>query len=333
MTNGQFNYLRMFLVRRGILNANQVIVTGNAKLAAYKQLTEQIFAQILADAGIQESDITGTTNAKNTAWAIAVEYAVHVCKGMRSYADDIGNQILHEMMHYQKSDLDRGEQQDILDRMNLIYQQAGLVPIANLAFVNITAPVLTSYNNAITAFSNSVPQHGIMQASKKTSTANIKKNFALLRKNGKKMNNLVDTFTLIQPDFVKTYKNSCIIINYGKAQMAEEKHLMPEEHVALFKGKFMPGDTFTVRNHSKLAAIKVFLSDNENVPNTEGIEIEATKDLKLSIPKAFKMPFGHTLIVLNKSAIDDAQVTVILAHGKSHSSAMEPMLGNPVSAV
>jgi hypothetical protein len=178
----------------------------------------------------------------------------------------------------------------------------------------------------LSVFSTAVPQHAILQALKKTSTTNITNNFKLLRKAGKTLNNLVHTLRFTQGSFVQTYDNACIIINLGKGQMSEEEHLMPGEHVALFTKKFLTDDTFTVRNHSEMAKIKVFLSDNTDVPATGGIEIPAKAELKLSIPTAFKMPFAHTLIVLNEATMDDAHVTVILAHGNSHSIAPAPSL-------
>ena len=70
-----------------------------------------------------------------------------------------------------------------------------------------------------------------------------------------------------------------------------------------------------------MAKIKVFLSDTSDIPTTGGIEIAAQMEIQLTIPTGFKMPFGHSLIVLNEATMDDAHVTVVLAHGKSHSKA------------
>jgi hypothetical protein len=163
----------------------------------------------------------------------------------------------------------------------------------------------------------------VLQDIRKTSTKNIKKNLALLRKAGKKLNNLVQTLRLTQPVFLDTYDNSCIIIDLGKGQMAEERKLQPGEHMVLFTQKFLKDDTFTFRNHSAMAKIKVFLSDTSDVPATGGIEIAAQTQLILTIPTGFKMPFGHSLIILNEATMDDAHVTVVLAHGKSHAAAMK----------
>lgn len=323
MSNGQFNYLRMVITRRDLMNL--LIYAGlwntNAKISAAKAYVEALFAQILTDAGIQEEDITGSTEAKYIAWAAAVELGVHVCTGMRAYAEDGNNQILYEMMHYKKSDLEQCEVQEALNKMNLIYTQATLVPIADLLPFNVTATNLTNYYNTIQTLTAAFPKHGVLQAGKKTSTENITKNFKLLRKGGIKLNTLVHTLKLTQGAFVQTYDNACIIIDLGKGQRAEEKKLQPGEKVILFTQKFLTGDTFTVRNHSDMAKIKVFLSDTGEIPTTGGIEIAAQMEIQLTIPTGFKMPFGHSLIVLNGATMDDAHVTVVLAHGKSHSKA------------
>ena len=326
MTKNQLNYLRMVITRRGVMNATPGAWNTNAKIVASKTNVENLYAAILTDAGIQESDLTGITVAKDNALTVAVNLGVHVCTVMRAYADDTSNTTLYNMMHYTKTDLERGEIQDGLTKMNLIYTQATAVPIANLTPFNLTAADLTNFNTAIQNLTNAVPQHGVLVATRKTSTGNIKSNFKLLRAGGKKLNTLVQTLKLVQPTFVQTYDNACIIVNLGHAQMSEEAHLMPLEHVAMFTQKFLPTDTFTIRNHSEYAKIKVYLSDNTNLPTTGGIEIGARSELKMEVPSAFKMPFGHILIVYNEAPMDDAHVTAVLAHGQSNSGAPTPTL-------
>jgi len=321
MTNRELNYLRMAITKKSVMNAFPALWSGNAKISAAKVSVEAILAQILTDAGIQEEDIKGSTTAKDNAWIDAAKWGVHVCTGMRAYAEDAVNPVLYEMMHYKKSDLDKGEVQEALNKMNIIYNQAMLIPIGSLTPFNVTAANLASYSTAIQTLTAAFPQHGVLQDVRKTSTGNIKKNFVLLRKGGKKLNTLVQTLRITQPAFLDTYDNSCIIIDLGKGQMAEEKKLQPGEHIVLFKERYLNTDTFTIRNHSDMAKIKVFLSDGSDVPTTGGIEIDAKTELKLAIPTGFKMPFGHSLIVLNEATLDDAHVTVVLAHGKSQSKA------------
>jgi len=316
----------MVITRRGVMNASPGVWNTNAKIVAAKTNVENLYAAILTDAGIQESEITGTTVAKFNAWTAAEVLALHVCTGMRAYADDTSNTTLYNIMHYKKTDLLKCEVQDALTKMNLIYTQATAVPIATLAPFNITAADLTNFNTAIQNLTTAVPQHGVLQATRKTSTGNIKSNFKLLRKGGKTLNTLVQTLKLVQPVFVQTYDNSCIIVNLGHAQMSEEVYLMPLEHVALFTQKFLPTDTFTIRNHSEYAKIKVYLADNTNLPTTGGIEIASRSELKMEVASAFKMPFGHILIVYNEAPMDDAHVTAVLAHGQSNSGAPTPTL-------
>jgi hypothetical protein len=308
------------------MNASSGAWNTNAKIVVAKTNVENLYAAILTDAGIQESDLTGTTTAKENALTAAVSLGVHVCTVMRAYADDTGNTTLYGMMHYKKSDLERGEIQDGVNKMNLIYNQAIAVPIASLTPFNLTATELANFNTAIQTLTSAIPQHGILVATRKTSTGNIKSNFKLLRSGGKKLNTLVQTLKMVQPTFVQTYENACIIVNLGRGMMSEEAFLMPLEHVALFTQKFLPTDTFTIRNHSEYAKIRVYLADNTNLPTTGGIEIAAKSDLQMEVPSAFKMPFGHILIVYNEAPMDDAHVTAVLAHGQSNSGAPTPTL-------
>ena len=57
MTINQLNYLRMVITRRGVMNANPGAWNTNAKIVASKTSVESLYAAILSDAGIQESEI------------------------------------------------------------------------------------------------------------------------------------------------------------------------------------------------------------------------------------------------------------------------------------
>ena len=93
---------------------------------------------------------------------------------------------------------------------------------------------------------------------------------------------------------------------------------------AVFGKKFKKGDTLTVRNHSEVE-VEGALTDTPNVmPTTGKVQIAAHSELKLAVPTDFGGVFGHWLIIHNESDIEDAKVTIILAHGKSASAAPSP---------
>ena len=211
-------------------------------------------------------------------------------------------------------------------RMQLIHDTAAAIPIGTLTNYNIIATDITGLQTAINNFSASQPLRTIMKATNKTATTNLNPLFKTQRHQMKLLDLYMGTMKYSHGDFYSTYHYARKIINLGKAQMAEELHLMPKHFEAIFGKRFEAGDTFTVRNHSKYAA-EVYLSDVTTVlPTVNGVKIAAETDLKLEIPINFGGVFGHWLLVDNPNALDDVHITVILAHGKSHSSAV--VVGN-----
>jgi hypothetical protein len=194
--------------------------------------------------------------------------------------------------------------------------------------VNITSTEITDYTGKITALTAAAPQFRVQQTVKTAATSDIVADFKLLRAAKKKLNTLVHTYKLTNASFVEAYDIACKIIDLGKGMTAEEVVMHPGDHVALFHEKFLPGDTLTVRNHSVLANIKVFLNDTTDVPASGGFEILPQHEFKLAIPTDFNGPFGHYVIMENLSVTDDAHVTGILAKGASSSGAPSPALGS-----
>ena len=157
-------------------------------------------------------------------------------------------------------------------------------------------------------------------------TAQLHPLFTTQRTQLKKLDNIINTFRISQATFVASHFDARKIANLGKTQQAEELLLMPKHFEPIFGQKFLEGDTFTIRNHSQVD-MEVFLTDNVNaLPTVNGVKIPSKTDLKLNISKDFGGVFGHWLIVYNPNTLDDIHVTVILAHGKSHSAA--GLLGN-----
>ena len=96
---------------------------------------------------------------------------------------------------------------------------------------------------------------------------------------------------------------------------------MPHHFEAIFGKKFAEGDTFTIRNHSTVPVIVALTNTPNLMPTTNTIIINPNDDIQAEVAKNFGGIFGHWLVVNNPNNLDDAKVTIILAHGKSHSSA------------
>ena len=322
MTDAQFDFLSMVEADLAILQQYNSIVTGNAKLAALVAAVTSTHSAILTTAGIQSSINKGPTKTKNNLWIDAATKADHVCSGVKAYADDVNDANLLAAMHYTYNSLIKNSTNQALIDMQTIHDKAAAIAIALLAPFNVIAAEITGLQTAINSFTAAAPMKRAMVVISSVATAQLTPMFTTQRTQLKKLDNIVNTFRKSQATFVESHFDARKIINLGKTQQAEEVHLMPKHFEAIFGQKFLEGDTFTVRNHSDMAKIRVFLSDSSNIPDaTAGIEIEAKTEIQLSIPTGFKMPFGHSLIVLNEATMDDAHVTVVLAHGKSHSKA------------
>ena len=323
MTNKQENYFNMTEAAVGVMDANNGLWTANPLISGIVASIKGTITSINTAAGIQLQPATGATKSEHALWLTAGDKAEHICFGLKAYYTNGNDFVNYDIVNFTISDFTECSKIKAVERMQLIHDKAATIPIASLVNYNIIANDITGLQTAINNFTTSQPLRTIMKASTKTATANLNPLFKTQRAQMKLLDMYIGTMKQAQPIFVSTYRNARKIINLGKGQMAEERKLQPGEHMDLFKERFMIDDTFTIRNHSAMAKIKVFLSDTSDVPATGGIEILANTQLILTIPTGFKMPFGHSLIILNEATMDDAHVTVVLAHGKSHAAAMK----------
>ena len=307
---------------------NPTIWSGNAWVVSNKALVETIFQRILTNAGITEEFLGGNTQVKEQLWRDTAELGVHMNVGTKVWAENktVPDLVLAAAMHYTISDLGYGAIQNALDKMNFIAGKVALIPVLDLPNVNITSAQITDYGTKIIALTAAAPQFRVAQTAQTAATGDIVADFKLLRAAKNRQKSLIHTFKISNASFVSAYDIGSEIIDLGKGMTTEEAVMHPGEHVAWFHEKFLPGDTVTIRNHSVLAGIKVYLSDTTDVPATGGFEIGAMLDFKLSVPTDFNCPFGHYVIIVNMSGTDDARVTGILAEGASHSVAPAPPL-------
>ena len=322
MTDGQNNFTNMVDAMLAMMQKFIAIWTGNAKVAAAVAAVTSTNTAIKATAGSQSQVNQGPTTNKHTLWITAAAKAEHVCSGLKSYADDNNDAVLAAAVHFTYPSLVRGTANDAAMKMQIIHDKAAAINIALLTPFQVIASDITDLQTAINNFTVAAPMKRVMVSSGAAATSQLAALFTTQRGQLKKLDHLVNNYKIAQPAFIDNFVNSRKIINLGKTQMAEELHLIPNHFEVIFEKKFLEGDTFTIRNHSDMAKIRVFLSDSSSIPDTTaGVVIDAKTEIKLTIPTGFKMPFGHSLIVLNEATLDDAHVTVVLAHGMSQSKA------------
>ena len=330
MTIAHYNYLRMIVTSRGVLDFGDyhLIWDGNDWVVAAKADVQTILDRILANEGITEEDLHGNTTNKETLWLDTAKLGVHMNIGTKVWAENTtpAQPILAAAMHYQISDLDRGAIMDVLVKLNFIKGKVALIPVLDLPKVTITPLEITTFNQKIIDLTAAAPLFRIKQVVKNATKGDINADFTLLRAAKGKQDRLIHTYKLTQGTFVSAYDNGSKIIDLGKGATTAEAMLHPRGHVAWLHNEYLPGDTLTLRNHSILAKIKVFVSDTTDVPTTGGFELNPETEFKLEIPKDLNCPFGHYIIIVSMSDTDDAHVTGILAKGKSSSDAPAPPL-------
>ena len=325
MTDDQLNYTSMSQTVMAVMQLPQFkpIWSGNTKISAIVTIINDTMVNIAGLGGIQMDSTKGATKSEHDLWIIAANLAEHVCYGLKSYYEDQNDMTQYEFINYTISDFLYGQKTEVKTRMEKVHDTAAGIPILALADFNIVAQDITDLNDGIKDFSDSQPVRGVIKANTKAATTQLPPLFTILRKNYKKLDNLIGTFKKTQVNFFEAYTNARNIINLGKVQVAEELDLMPKEYQAIFGKKLKVGYWITVRNHSQFPGV-IYLTDNpENLAVQNEVTVKGEQDMKLEIPKDFKGIFGHWVMVFNPNELDNIQITVILSKTKSQSDADE----------
>jgi hypothetical protein len=323
MTNNQTNSLNMASTTTAFLDKNVSIFTTYTKVTTLITAIKASIAVINQTATTQGLITTGATTNKRLLHKVAADKAEHVANGLQAYYEDINDATNAEQFQYNKNNFYKVKTVEIINTMQLIRDRAASIlpaPATLLAF-NITAADITELQTAITNFTNAAPTKKVLQAATTAATELLNPLFTTLRTQLRKLDNLIKTFKIAQPTFVEGYFNARTIVNLGKSHSSKELELEPYHFEAIFGKKFKEGDTLTIRNHSQVP-IQIFLTDTPSIlPTYNGITIQAQDEAKVSISKDFNKQFAHWLTVFNPNKVDDADVTIILAHGKSQSKA------------
>ena len=329
MTDNQINSLNMANTVTAFLDKNNGIFNTNTKVNTLLTAIKATVLSLNQTAAAQGINTTGATAAKHQLKQVATDKALHVSGGLQAYYEDINDLTLAAEYHFTDSDFTHGAIAENIVKMQFVHDKAASITTATstplLPFL-VTAADISDLQIAITNLINSVPVKKVMQAGTTAATALLPVQFTTMRGQLEKMDTLIGNYKMSQSSFVEGYSNARKINNLGKTLQAKELHLEPHHFEAIFAKKFKKGDTFTVRNHSE-DAVSIFLTDTPKIlPTSNGIIIQPQAEVKVSVPSDFADQFGHWLTVFNPSDIDDAHVTVILAHGKSKSQAAE--IGN-----
>jgi hypothetical protein len=321
MNDNQFNTLNMAKTAMGVMDENHGIWTGKIKIEARVTNIKGLIIQVETLEGIQSDSGKGATISEHIAWEKAAGISEHVCFGLKAYYDDIDDQTQFGMVNFTMSDFLYGQRNDVLDKMKKVYSHALLVDADTIKDFNVLAADLVDMDNAIKDFDNSIPVRNVIRSGTAAATKELPDVFTALRKQFKSLDLLIGSLKATQGAFFDAYTKARVIIDLGKSQLAEELHLVPTEYKAVFGNKFKIGHWFTVRNHGDFPIIAYLTDTPDTLVVKNEVVIEGQNEVKLEVPIDFKNEFAHWLMVYNERTLDDAHVTIILAHGKSQSKA------------
>jgi len=315
MTTGQDNYAVMVDVATGIMDKNNAKWNADTKVSAAVvnvKLTRKTIGEL---AGIQGSSATGATMSKNTNWQVAAIQTEHICSGLKSFYDDTDDETSYAVIDFNNTDFEYGKAIEVVKRMQIVQDVAALIPIASLLPFKVLATEITDQQIAIDNFKGSIPTGKVLKTEKKAATKQLRSCFTILRKQMKKLDNLMGNRKISDPTFFDTYTNGRKIYNSGKGHVTELLDLMPEHFEAILGKKIEIGDSVTIRVHGAFGA-SVGLTDTPGVLPTSGlINVDGDTDIKLKVPEDFGGKFGHWLVINNHNLLDDVSVTVLLAKG------------------
>ena len=282
---------------------------------------KQTAVQISTVSGVQILSLQGYTLNKHQLWLAAANISEHVCNGLLDYYDDQKDSVHEAQVSFTITNFLQGDVTECINRMQLVHDLAVTIDPATLNDYQVSADDVKNQGTLIANLIAAVPGYRSNVSISKGSTSQLVDLFKLWKDQFKKLDRQIKTYKKNYPEFVEVYFNARKIIDLGKTQKSEQVHLMPTHFEDFFTKKFEEGDTLIVRNHGK-DTIKVYINDNTKVlPADNGIEVKADEDVKLSISEDFGGVFGHSIIIYNPSKIENADVTLILSHGKSTSKA------------
>lgn len=163
----------------------------------------------------QQTDValTGIAVDKSSSKQTLAQIATEIAGIVYAFASATANNTLKQEVNFSYTALLRTKDDQLAPRCQNIHDKAS-ANLAALADYGITPALLTDLQTAISNYSAEAPKPRTAASQRKTMTANlsnlIKEADAVLRD---QMDKLVVTFKAANPDFIKTYESTRIIID------------------------------------------------------------------------------------------------------------------------
>ena len=321
MTYNQIGFRTMGKTNLSFMDLHHLIWGTNNTIMGHYNYIKAEFAEVDAEEAVQRDATTGATAEQNADWMDAADQTTHVCSGIKGYYLNIDDHINYDQVDFSHWNFIKCSKDEALVKMNTVLTHAAAITITLLADYYVTAGEITGLGTAIQKFSDSTPVKKIMTDDVKTATSNIPVHFANIRKRYKKLDPIIEAMKATQADFAKGYKFSREIVNVGKGHKTVELHMMPLQTETAFYNQFEAGDSFVIINPNKQAITVGFATKEHGAPETDTATVPGLSRLVVRISEKAGVLAARYLSVVNTAPLDDAHVTILLAHGVSQSKA------------
>lgn len=197
--------LTMFQTVEDHCDANPGIIASNV---AFQTAFDNFKTKVVAiNSTAQQADLalTGLAAGKKTSKKDLCSLAADVASIAYAFADATANDTLKSEVDYNLSDLQKMKDSLLAPRCQNIHDLT-FENLAALGDYGITAATLTSLQNAINGYTETIPKPRTALSNRKTLNSNLRQFFkeaeAILEN---RMDKLVVAFKSANPDFVKTY--------------------------------------------------------------------------------------------------------------------------------
>lgn len=192
---------------------NQAIVDTNLACKNAVAAFGAVIGRINSAAELVGAVLTGIAVDKSVSKNDLAGKASHIAGLIYAWASETGNNTLKQAVNFSTSDLLKIKDGEIAARCRTIHD-AGVADLDTLKDYGVSQAKLDALQAAIDGYETQVPKPRAAIADRATRKANIKQMFkdadAILVE---RLDKLVENFKADNPDFVKTYKNSRVIVD------------------------------------------------------------------------------------------------------------------------
>ena len=228
MNANQINKLNMFEAVTAFLANTQATWTSIAAIGTAKTELDGKITAIRTERQKQEKDASGLVKERKLLRDTLMRQTLKVSGALMAYASAVNNAELMGVVDYPPSELGKARDNIFYDKARIIYEAAQ--PLATqLAGYNIVAADITQFQTLLGQFLVAIPKRRNATAVSKSATTAIgglfKDTDAILKN---KLDKLVLSFRVTNPDFYTNYLNARIIVDLGAGKGTEGVVQVPE---------------------------------------------------------------------------------------------------------